>query len=58
MHKDIFTDGHKQSDIVEDCKNFLKKIKELKPYMIEFEEDSLIKPKIYLFNRVIRGDNW
>lgn len=28
---------------MENCKNFLKKIKELKPYLVEFEENSLIK---------------
>ena len=52
----MFLDGYKQADIVEDCKNFLKKLEELKLYMVEFEEDSIIKPKIYLTNCVINGD--
>ncbi len=34
--KDVFVDGHEQTDVVEDRKNFLKKMKELKPYMVEF----------------------
>ncbi len=40
MRNNIFIDGYKQSDIVEDCKNFLGKMKELKPYMVEFKENS------------------
>ena len=43
MNKDIFTDGHEQLDIIEDCKNFLKKMKEFKSYIVEFKENDAIK---------------
>ncbi len=56
MRKDIFIDGHKQSDIIEDCKNFLTKIEELKPYMVEFEEDNTIKSKAYPSDCAIGGN--
>lgn len=36
--------------MVEDCANFLKVINNLKPYIIEFEEDGTMKAKIYLNN--------
>lgn len=56
MHKNVFVDGYKRSNIVEDCKNFLTKIKELKLYMVEFKEDDIIKPKTYSFNCIVKRD--
>lgn len=50
-------DGHEQSDVVEDCANFLKKKEELKPYIVEFLKNNAIKLKVYLSNYVIRGEN-
>lgn len=41
--KDVFVDKHKRTDVVEDRKNFLKKIERLKPYMMEFYENSVIR---------------
>lgn len=35
---------------------FFLKIKEFKPYVLEFEKDDTIKPKAYLFNYTIRED--
>lgn len=35
---------------MEDQKNFLKKITELKLYIVEFEKNIIIKEKIYLFD--------
>ena len=57
MRKDVFIDGHERSDVVEDRKNFLKKMEELKPYMIEFEEDGTIKAKTYPSDCVVGGPN-
>lgn len=48
--KILFVHKHRQSNIVEDYINFLKKIKEFKLYIIKFKEDDIIKPKINLFN--------
>ena len=58
MLKDVFVDGHERSDVMEDCKNFLQKMEELKPYIVEFEENGAIKPKIYLSNCAVRGNHW
>lgn len=57
MRKDVFVDRYKQTDVVEDCKNFLKKIEELKPYMVEFYENGAMKPKTYPLNCAVRGEN-
>ena len=53
----MFIDGHEWSDIIEDCKNFLKKIEKLKPYMVEFEEDGAMKAKTYPSDYAVRGPN-
>ena len=57
MCKNVFVDRHEQSDVVKDWKNFLQKIEELKPYIVEFEENNAIKPKVYLANYAVRGNN-
>lgn len=58
MRKDVCIDGHERSNIMEDCKNFLQKIKEFKPYIIDFEENGTMESKIYLSNWVVDGNNW
>ena len=55
--KDVFVDGYEQCDVVKDCKNFLKKMEVLKPYMVTFEENGTMKPKIYPLDCAIGGDN-
>lgn len=50
-------DKNKQTNIVEDSENFLKKIKVLKLYMIEFDEFGIIKQKAYLFDFRIEENN-
>lgn len=57
MRKDIFIDGHERSDVVEDRKNFLRRMEELKPYMVEFEENGAMKEKIYPPDCAIHGPN-
>lgn len=47
MHKDVIINEHERSDIIEDCNNVLKKMEKLKPYIVEFEEDSAMKAKTY-----------
>ena len=56
MRKNVFVDGYERANIVEDCKNFFKRLEELKSYIIEFEKDNTIKPNIYLINCAIKGD--
>lgn len=41
---------------MEDYKNFFNRLKEQKLYIIEFEEDNTIKPKIYPTNYAISED--
>ena len=56
IKKDVFVDGHEQLDVIEDCKKFLNTIKDLEPYLVEFEEDGSIKTKKYLDNCVMGGN--
>ena len=56
--KDVFIDRYNQVDVMQDCKNFFKRLKELKLYMVEFEEDSTMKLKIYPSDCTVRGDKW
>lgn len=44
-------------DVVEDCKKFLKKIEELKPYLVEFNKDDIIKEKDYSVNFIVNSYN-
>lgn len=55
--KDIFVNRYKQSNIIKDLANFLKKIEELKPYTIKFNQNNIMKSKIYPFNYAIEGEN-
>lgn len=55
--KDMFIDKHEQSDVVEDCLNFLKKIEELKPYIVQFNKDGIMKPKACPPNCVVKSEN-
>ena len=57
VRKDVFIDGHERPDMVEDRANFLKVMEDLKPYMVEFEPDGTMKPKIYPINCVVEGSN-
>ena len=57
VHKDISVDGHEQSDIVENRANFLNKIEELKPYIVEFYDDGAMKSYIYLSDCALEGEN-
>lgn len=53
IKKDVFVDKHEQTDMVEDQKRFLKKMKKLKSYMVEFNENGIIKDKKYLLNYIV-----
>ncbi len=41
--------------MIEDRNNFLTRIEDLKPYMVKFEEDDKMKPKIYPSDCTVRG---
>lgn len=57
IYKDVFIDRYEWPDMVEDHINFLKIMEDLKPYMIEFEEDRTMKPKVYPNNYIIEDLN-
>lgn len=48
--KNVFIDGHKQADIIDDRKKFLQIMEELEPYLVEFDEDGKMLPKSYLLD--------
>lgn len=57
IRKDVFVDRHKQFDIIEDYIYFLKKIKELISYIVEFNKYDTTKPKVYSSNYTIKRKN-
>lgn len=57
MRKDVFVDGHERSDVIKDRASFLKRMEELKPYMVEFNQDRVMKPKVYPFDCAVGGEN-
>lgn len=56
IEKGVFVDKHKSSDMIEDYKKFLSRIKDLKPYLIEFNKDGSIKIKEYPNNYAMERD--
>lgn len=56
VRKDVFVDKYEQFDIMKDYKNFFIKMEELKLYMVKFEEDGIMNPKLCLSNCVIKGN--
>ncbi len=51
----MFVDRHGQPDVVEDRGRFLKIMGELKPYMVEFNEDGIMKNKEYPLDCAVSG---
>ncbi len=43
--------------MVEDRNNFLKKMEDLKPYIVEFEKDGKMKPKVYSSDCTVGGND-
>lgn len=50
-------DEYKRSNVVKNYLNFLKKIEELKLYIIEFNKDGMIKPKVYSPDCAVKSEN-
>ena len=57
VKKDVFIDGHERPDIIQNRENFLKVMKELEPYLVEFNEDGTMKDKEYPLDCAIRSTN-
>lgn len=54
--KDGFINGHKQSNMIKNHNCFLTKIEKLKPYIVEFNKDGVMKAKNYLVDCIVRGN--
>lgn len=57
MKKNIFIARHKWSNMIENQKRFLNKIKKLKLHLVKFKKDDTIKDKTYLLDYVVRDKN-
>lgn len=57
MRKDKFVDDYKQSDVIKDHINFLRKMEKLKFYMIEFNKNSIVKSKVYPSDFAVGREN-
>ena len=56
IKKDVFVDEHERPDVVEDRQNFLRIMKDLEPYLVEFEEDGSMKTKNYPNDCAVGGN--
>lgn len=52
----MFINGHKRPDVIEDRQCFYKVMKELEPYLVEFDKTGQMIPKIYSSDCEFGGD--
>lgn len=57
IYKNVLITRYKHSNMIKNYNKFLIKIENLKSYIVKFEENSVIKPKIYLFNYVVKDED-
>lgn len=55
--KNVFINKYEQLNIVEDYKVLFDMIKKQESYIVKFDENNLIKLKIYLLNCVVGNNN-
>ena len=53
----MFINGHKRSNVIEDCINFLKLMKDMESYLVEFNADNTMKDKAYPSGCVVNSNN-
>lgn len=53
MRKDEFIDEPKQFNMIDNYIDFLKRIEELKLFMVEFNKESTIKPGVYFSGCIV-----
>ena len=56
VKKDVFIDGHERPNVFKDRKKFLSTMKDLEPYLVEFEKDGSMKTKEYPNDCAVGGD--
>lgn len=54
--KNVFINGHKTLDVIKNRKYFLQEIKELEPYLVEFDKTGQMILKVYPSDCEVRGD--
>lgn len=54
----MFINRYILPNIIKDYANFLKKIKKLKLYKVEFDQNRIIKLKIYFFDYIVEKLNY
>lgn len=52
----MFVNKHKRLDVVKDRAKFLKYMKDLEPYLVEFEENGTMRTKTYPKNCQVDGE--
>lgn len=57
VRKGVFVNGHERPDVVQDRRVFLQRMNELRPYIVEFEEDGRMKDKTYPSDCAVSGAN-
>lgn len=57
MYENVFIDKYKWKNVMKDYKIFLKKIEELKSYIIEFNKNKTMKLIVYLSDCAIEKNN-
>lgn len=57
VRKNVFVDGHKRSDVMEDRVNFLRRMEDLKRYIVKFDTDGAMKPKVYRSDCAVGGED-
>ena len=55
--KNVFTDGHKRPDVIENRRHFFEVMEELEPYLVEFDKTGEMMPKIYPLDCEVGGIN-
>lgn len=55
VKKGVFLDGHEREDVVQYRHEFLKEMKEMQPYLVQFSEDGSMKEKIYPEGCIVNG---
>ncbi len=58
VRKDVSVDEHERPDVVKDRTNFLKKMEELKPFLVEINKDGTMRSKVYPPNCVVESEDY
>jgi hypothetical protein len=57
IKKGVYFDGHEREDVIEYRNNFVNRLEELWPYVVEFNDDGSMKDKTYPENYVVGSED-